>query len=506
MRKQVLVLIASIALGAGNAAAQDASGVLKAALTAMGGDNVRNIQISGVGYVSAVGQAFNVLDEDYPRFEITQYTRTIDFGTMSSTERLTRRQGNYPARGGGGTPLVGEQQLVNMVRGRFAWNLQGTDVVPAPAQVETRQIEILLHPHGFLRGALAAGSNATAFRRRHLGRPVTIVSFTALGKYRVNGTINEQNLVENVQTWIPNPVLGDMLYEVRYTDYKSFGGLMYPSVAHAHQGNRFIVVSDDAWEIRAADVKTNVDVPAPDVPDAVRTATVPAIRTEAQKLGEGVWLIGGGTHNSVAVEFTDFVAIVEAPLNEARSLAVIAEVGRLAPNKPIRYVVNTHHHADHSGGLRTFVSEGATIVTHLGNREYYEKIVFYPAPRTLQPDRLSHTPIPTGLITPDVFETLTQKYVISDGKRTLDVYPLQGINHAANMLVAYLPAEKILINADLYSPPAQGAQPPAAPTAAMTALNTNIQRLKLDVSQHAPIHGRVGTHEEFVRLVGTGRN
>jgi glyoxylase-like metal-dependent hydrolase (beta-lactamase superfamily II) len=297
-----------------------------------------------------------------------------------------------------------------------------------------------------------------------------------------------------------------MLYEVRYTDYKDFGGLMYPSVAHAHQGNRFIVVADDAWEIRIADIKTNVDVPAPDVPDAVRGATIPAIRTEAQKLAEGVWLIGGGTHNSVAVEFTDFVAVVEAPLNDARSIAVIEEVARVAPNKPIRYVVNTHHHFDHSGGLRTYVSEGATIVTHLGNREFYEKIVFYPSPRTLQPDRLSHYPIPTGLITPDVFETLTQKYVISDGKRTLDVYPLQGLNHSANMLVAYLPTEKMLINADLYSPPAAGAQPPAAPSPAMTTLSNNIQRLKLDVAQHVPIHGRVGTHEEFVKIVGPPRN
>jgi hypothetical protein len=147
------------------------------------------------------------------------------------------------------------------------------------------------------------------------------------------------------------------------------------------------------------------------------------------------------------------------------------------------------------------VSAGATIVTHLGNREFYEKVVFHPAPRTLQPDRLSAYPIPTVLVTPDVFETLTQKYVISDGKRTLDVYAMQGVNHSANMLLAYLPGEKILVNADLYSPPAQGAPPQAAPTPGMTALRNNIQRLRLDVAQHVPIHGRVGTHEEFLRLV-----
>ena len=501
MTSRLPVFVALVVLAAGHAAAQDARAVLQAASTAIRADSVRTIQYSGTGFVAAVGQQFDVLNEDYPRFDVTQYTRTVDFGAMSSVEELTRRQGNNPPRGGGGTPLVGDQQQVNVVRGSAAWNMQGTNVVPMPALADVRQLEIIMTPHGFLRAATAALPNVAVFRRRHLGRPVTIVSFTALGKYRINGTINEQNLVDSIQTWIPNPMLGDMLYEVRMTEYKDFGGVLYPSLLHFHQGNRFIVISDDAMEIRVTGVKANVEATAPAVPDAVRTAAVAPARTEAQKLGEGVWLIAGGSHHSLAVEFADFVTVVEAPLNEERSLAVIAEVGRLLPNKPIRYVVNTHHHADHAGGLRTYVSEGATIVTHLGNREYYEKVIFYPAPRTLQPDRLSAHPIPTVLVTPDVFETLTQKYVISDGKRSLDLYAMNGVNHSANMLLAYLPAEKILVNADLYSPPAQGAQPPAIPTAGMTALRNNLQRLRLEVSQHVPIHGRVGTHEEFLRLM-----
>ena len=113
------------------------------------------------------------------------------------------------------------------------------------------------------------------------------------------------------------------------------------------------------------------------------------MRAESQKLADGVWLIAGGTHNSVAVDFRDFVTVIEAPLNEERSLAVIGEVSRLIPNKPIRYVVNTHHHFDHSGGLRTYLAQGATIVTPQANREYYEQVLFNPAPRTLQPDRFS---------------------------------------------------------------------------------------------------------------------
>jgi hypothetical protein len=99
------------------------------------------------------------------------------------------------------------------------------------------------------------------------------------------------------------------------------------------------------------------------------------------------------------------------------------------------------------------------------------------------------------------FELVNQKYVLSDGARTMDVYPVQGLAHSGTMLIAYLPTEKILINADLYSPPVAGAPPPAA-NASMRSLQQNIQRLNLDVERHVGIHGGVATHADFVRIVG----
>jgi glyoxylase-like metal-dependent hydrolase (beta-lactamase superfamily II) len=266
------------------------------------------------------------------------------------------------------------------------------------------------------------------------------------------------------------------------------------------------MTAHNSMEITLSNVQPNVTVPAMPVPAEVQSATAPPVRAASQKLADGVWLVAGGTHNSLAVEFRDFVTVIEAPLNEERSLAVIAEVGKLIPNKPIRYVVNTHHHFDHSGGLRTYLAQGATVVSHQANRDFLENVLFSPAARTMMPDRFStYYPYFSGGRRPLPIETVNQKYVISDGVRTIDLHPTQGLNHHGGMLLVYLPKEKILVNADLYTPPAQGAPAPAL-NDNMRSLQQNIQRLKLDVAQHVPIHGQPGTGEQFAQIAGRGTN
>jgi hypothetical protein len=104
----------------------------------------------------------------------------------------------------------------------------------------------------------------------------------------------------------------------------------------------------------------------------------------------------------------------------------------------------------------------------------------------------------TGGREPIVMEPVHQRYVISDGVRTLELHPVVGNPHAVGMLMAYLPTEKILVHADLYTPAAPNA-PASRPTPAMTSLLTNIRRLKLGVAQHVPIHGAPGTHEHFLK-------
>ncbi len=535
MVRRLGILVVLLGLSAGTAAAQavDARAALQASMKAMGGDTLKTIQFSAAGWSSMIGQTYG-LNEDWPHFEVPSYTRTIDYDAKSSREEYVRRQGSYNAMGR--TPMP-ETRVNAVFAGGFAWDVQGTTPVPftrlyldgAPYN-DVRALELALTPHGALKAAMENVKDAIAIRLpvvgasdfglSQFGRKVTIVSFPILGKYKMNVTINDQNLVELVDTWIPNPIYGDMDYEMRYTQYKDVGGVKFPMLLHVHHGDPRLNPAHNFYEYKVSDVKVNFAVPAIPVPDVVRNATLAPVKVDSRKLAEGVWLLGGGSHNSLLVEFKDYLAVVESPNNEARSLAVIAEAERLAPGKVIRYLVNTHHHMDHAGGLRTFLSQGTTIVTHESNRNYYMTIPFYPAPWTLAPDRMAmFNPMYMISRRPAPIETVgspvggTAQYVVTDGERMLQVFHVQDMayelgdpsyrqgNHSEDMLMAFLPKEKILFNADLYSPAAAGAPPPAV-TASMKTLYQNMLKWKLDVGQHAAVHGGAGSNDDFLKLVG----
>jgi glyoxylase-like metal-dependent hydrolase (beta-lactamase superfamily II) len=305
----------------------------------------------------------------------------------------------------------------------------------------------------------------------------------------VKGFINEKNLVEKVHAWIDNPVFGDMLVEGVYRDYEDFGGVKFPTMVIQNQGGYPVLI------LVVNDVKPNaaVTIPAPQQTQA--PAAPQPVSVLAEKVAEGVFYLRGGSHHSVAVEFADHVAVIEAPQNEQRSLAVIAEVKKQIPNKPIRYIVNTHHHFDHSGGLRTYVDEGAIVVTHEINRDFYSKVLT--GPRTLTPDRLTQSgKMPR-------FETVGQKKVLSDATRTLELHHIQNNAHNDGILMAYLPAEKIIVAVDVYTPLAAGAQPPETPNPNTVNFVENIERLKLDVDKVLALHGPgVSTKADLYRVAG----
>jgi glyoxylase-like metal-dependent hydrolase (beta-lactamase superfamily II) len=481
-RRTWMMLVLLLAFGAGIASAQDAKTVIQNAQKAIG--DVNSIQYSGTGTAGGIGQNWSPTVTWHATI-VTSYTKTIDYASRSAKEELTRTQMNPPDHGGE-APFMGEQKQVNMVSGQYSWNQPGAAPQPALAAADERQLQIWLTPHGFLKAA--AENNATAKAGKDGGQKVTVLTFMA-GKNKVMGDVDAKGMVTKVESWIPNPVLGDMLVETSYSDYKDFGGVKFPS---------HIVQKQGGWttlDLNVTSAKGNVEDASLQVPDAVRSATPPAVRVVSTKLADGVWFLGGGTHNSVLIEFKDYVAVVEAPNDENRSNAVIAEVKNLVPSKPIKYLINTHHHFDHSGGLRTYVAEGATIITNEANKSFYEAA--WKSPRTLMPDKLSQNPKKATFI------TYKDKYVLTDENRTVELRRVESDNHNAFIGYAYLPKEKILIEADDFTPPAPGA-PPLVPVALGFANNfyDNLQKIKLDVVTIAPLHGNVAQWSDFPKAIG----
>jgi len=435
------------------ASAQDAKSVLEAAIKNMG--DVKSAQYSGSGAQFNLGQSVGPNDP-WPRAELKSFTRAVDYDKLATRNETVNAQGTT---------------AMQFLADDKAWGQAGANVTPAaPAAVIERQLQIWLTPHGFLKGALA--NKATA---KKSGK-ATLVTFTALGKYRVVGTISADNLVEKVESWLDNAVLGDMLVEATYSGYRDFGGFKFPTKLTQKQGGHPV------FDLTVA------------VPDTVRQATPPAVRVTSEKIADGVWGLVGGSHHSVAVEFADHVAVIEAPLNEDRSMAVIAEVKKLFPAKPIRYLINTHHHFDHSGGLRTYVAEGATIVTHQSNKAFYETT--FKAPHTLSPDRQWREKKKAKIL------AIGAKHVMSDSARTVELHHIQSNPHNTGIIMAWFPKEKLLAQVDAYTPLPPNAPLPATPNPNTVNLYENIQRLNLDVNRIVPLHGRIVELAELKRTIG----
>ena len=479
---QLLGSLLAAALVAGCASQPPEQRFVNDALRAVGGkarvEAVKTILIEGEGVNYNLGQDIKP-EAATQTFAITGFTRKIDVASGRQRVEQTRTPQFAYFQG----PQAQAQIL--SVDGDVAFNINpaGQAARIAPQAERDRRTEWFHHPITALRSATVP--QTTVSNVRTVGTDVRQADF----KFRdleFTMTIDAAGLPLSVSSRSYHPNLGDVVMTTTFAGYQDTNGLKLPA--------RFAGKVDEftTWEIRAT--KQTVDAELGDLAAPATVAnrvTIAPPNVTVKPLGQGVWLLDGQSHHSVLVEFADHLMLIDAPQSEARTLAVIAKAKEIVKDKSITQLVTTHHHFDHTAGLRAAIFNGATIITHAGNKAWVENMAR--RPHTIQQDVLAKNVSRLNI------ETVDAEREFKDPSMTVMLYHVAGNPHTETMLMAYIPRDRVLVQVDAFSPGS-----PVNPYAAN--LLDNIQKRNLRVDTIVPLHGAVAPFAELVKVAGAKTN
>lgn len=459
MHKRIVVLaltiatVAALVMGVAGQGAAPERQVLTRAADALGGRDrvmaVKTLQIIGYGELAYFNGGGNITgDPAAPQKwqKVLEYTRTIDL-EHSRTRVQQRVKMDFVFASTVGQ--LGLNRTNESLDGDIAYNIGGGFLAapqtgtpqPQPAgaaAARQRRVELLAHPLTIVRAALDPGTKLSNFRKQ---ADLQLLDLTV----RQGDTLTlAVNATSNLPAWVsyvgPNANLGDVTFRTAFAGYEPEKGILLPTGIATTIDFRNVVqnklyvdrnIVDGTIDDMSAPASVRTPRPPPGAPEAANAGLKP------MKVADHVWYLNGNTF----FEFDDHITMVEANRQDAALQAILTVVNALVPGKRVTQVIQTHHHFDHSVGLRAAVAEGLTVISRRGNEGIFREMVTRPA--KLFPDALGRNPKPLKFIPVD------DHLKLKDSTNEIDIYHIVGNYHMADGVIVHVPASNLLVEADL---------------------------------------------------------
>jgi glyoxylase-like metal-dependent hydrolase (beta-lactamase superfamily II) len=325
------------------------------------------------------------------------------------------------------------------------------------------------------------------------GRAHSVVSYANEDGLEISLYIDDKTgLLSKHEFLTTDPFAGDSVTEMIFTGYRQENGRWVPTGRLDRRSGELMN------DLKFADVLFNAPLTDDNfkIPTGLKASTPAPAAQPFTKYSENVYTVNASGYNVLAVGFKDHVFVMEAPIGDGVSRQATAEIKKLFPGKPIKYVAVSHHHDDHAGGIRTYIAEGSTLIAMPGERAFFEKVA--KSRFTIDPDALTQNPQPLKI------ELLKEgKRTLTDGTTTVELIDIGPGGHTDEMLVAYMPAEKLIFQGDLVNRPSNG--DPATINDTTVHFANWLESSKLSVERIIGVHGPPSTLDELRRGVADRR-
>jgi glyoxylase-like metal-dependent hydrolase (beta-lactamase superfamily II) len=431
--------------------------------------------------------------ETFPRLQMTTPTPPYEGGKFDETLLLDLENNRMRLdQKAGGFGFDADNTVAIADGSGNAYDNRAKTVTPIPAEQATQQQFIQYHrrlPNLLLRQALDRTNTLRYLGEDQFdGRRHEVVTFVMPDTQQVALYVDAATgLVSKYELIFVDSLEGVEASEIIFGDYRKVGNYQVPGrwtnrqlgddqTRYAVQAEFNPAVTDESFRVPAAGYQTVKAVPT-------------NLEEKVDKLSDGAYVIqnvAGQNQNTMAVEVDGYVVAVEAPGSSDGADAVIKRIHELFPGKPIRYVAMTHHHGDHIGGMRSFIAEGATVVTTAANKPVIEHMA-----ASEQNDRLGRSPR-----APQFLLLENGRRVIGEGARRVELIDIGPNPHAKEMVIAWLPAERVVFQGDLFFVPNNDA-PFGPPQPSTASFAKKLRELGLPAEKIAAVHGDTGTIAQF---------